>query len=155
MSSRGVAESTAEILRLIGEMRAGRGEVRPAPAAPQPTPPRLEVERWREAFYCDAVAERLAAICSLLEERVDALEGEFTAPRAAPGAGDVGRRAGGGPGPPAAGARPTWPAEEVEPGARGAPPAALGTATPESGRSLAPAPAEGALLTGPIQEGVV
>jgi hypothetical protein len=123
--SKGVAESTAEVLRLIDEMRSGRAAAPPATPA-RAAPARLEVERWREAFYCDAVADRLASICALLEERVDALEEELAAPR-----------------PPAAAAPHAM-----------APPA-MAPAPSEAPRAVARAPAEHALLSGQIQEGVL
>jgi hypothetical protein len=114
-------------LRLIDEMKAGRAPVPPAAAPARPATLRLEVERWREAFLCDAVADRLASICALLEERVDALEEELTAgpPRTAPAAG-----------PPASGA-----------------PAAAASRT--DARAVPPAAGEHALLSGQIQEGVL
>jgi hypothetical protein len=129
--SRGVAESTAEVLRLIDEMRSGRAPTRPAAAPMRPAAQRLEVERWREAFYCDAVADRLASICALLEERVDALEEELAAPR------------------------PPRPAMAVGPPAATAPAAPLAPAPRAAPAAAGPAPGEPALLSGQIQEGVL
>ena len=130
MRSRGVADSTAEVLRLIDEMRSGRTAVRPAPASPRPASQRLEVERWREAFYCDAVADRLASICALLEDRVDALEEELAAPR------------------------PSRPAAPVGPSAAAGIPAPTAPAPLEPPRAVAPG-SDHALLSGQIQEGVL
>ena len=140
MRSRGVAESTAEVLRLIDEMRAGGRGPWPPLAPSRPTPTRLELDRWREAFYCDAVAERLASICTLLEERVDALEHELDAPRAPRSASEVGSRAAGSP----AARRVT-----------GSPPAPGAAAPPAAARAGVPTEDAHALLSGQIQEGVL
>jgi hypothetical protein len=119
---RSIAERKAEVLQLVRELTP---TVPPRAVAPPAALARLEVQRWREAFYRDAVADRLTSLCGLLEERLDALEAELMGappPLVAPDA------------PPAA---PAAPAE--------APAAPLAEA----------APAEAAALSGRIQEGVL
>jgi hypothetical protein len=74
--ARSVAQSKEEILQLIAALAPGASA---GPAAPAPAAARLELQRWREAFYRDAVADRLTSLCTLLEERLDALAGEVMA----------------------------------------------------------------------------
>jgi hypothetical protein len=134
-----IAATKEEILQLIRDLRA-QPSAAPAPKV-APTK-RLELMRWREAFLRDAVADRLSSICSLLEERVDALEREVAAeklPREMP-APLVTRR----PAEPALEAAPVFDAVAPEP-----------FASQEVG-ALPPALDDGpASLKGQIQEGVL